>query len=92
MKPARKKTNELEREEARKRHEEEQRRKLRRVLRKPDVIRATGYSGVQIDFMVADGRFPKPFKLSPGGKAVGWWEDVIIDFQIERAKEAEEQS
>jgi len=80
MKHARKQTDEPEQAP----------RKLRRVLRKPAVVAAVGYSAVQIDFMVADGRFPKPFKLSKGGKAVGWWEDEIISYQEDRAKEADE--
>ena len=61
-------------------------------MRKPEVVRAVGYSSVQIDFLIADKKFPRPFKLSKGGKAVGWWEDEIISYQQERAKEAEEQS
>ena len=47
---------------------------LRRVMRKPEVVRAVGYSSVQIDFLIADKKFPDPSscrgaaKPSAGGR------------------------
>ena len=60
---------------------------LRRVLRKPAVLEATGYRATQLDLLVSQGRFPKPIKLSAGGRATGWFEDEIIQFQQERLAE-----
>ena len=59
----------------------------RRVMRVADVEAATGYKATQRDQLIAGGKFPASFKLSPGGRAVGWWEDEIITWQ--QAREAE---
>jgi predicted DNA-binding transcriptional regulator AlpA len=59
--------------------------KLRTILRKPAVLRATGYGSTQIEELVARGVFPAPIALSPGGKAKGWFEDEVIAYQEQRA-------
>jgi predicted DNA-binding transcriptional regulator AlpA len=66
-------------------------RKLRTTLRKPAVLRALGYKATQFDELVKRGVLPAGHKLSKGGKAIGWWEDEIIDVQEERAKEPKQQ-
>ena len=58
--------------------------KLRKVLRWPDVLAATGYSKTQIEVKIREGQFPCPFPLSEGGRAVGWWEDELIAYQEQR--------
>jgi prophage regulatory protein len=60
---------------------------LRRVLRIDDVIAASGYSKNQLEELISEGRFPAPFKLSPGGRARGWYEDEIITYQTARTAE-----
>lgn len=46
-----------------------------RILRLPEVLQMTGLSRSQIYRMVADGRFPRPIRLSE--QAVGWREEDI---------------
>lgn len=50
-----------------------------RILRRPEVIRVTGYSGTRIDELERAGRFPRRRRLS-GGRAVGWLSTEIEDF------------
>jgi prophage regulatory protein len=63
-------------------------RKLRRVLRLPAVLEATGYSRSQLQEKINKGEFPAPFKLSDSGRARGWFEDDVIDWQESRTGEA----
>ena len=60
---------------------------VRRFLRLPAVIEATGYSRSTIYEKIKQGKLPRPVKLDPDGKAVGWWEDEIEALQ-KRAVEA----
>jgi predicted DNA-binding transcriptional regulator AlpA len=60
---------------------------LRRILRKPAVLEATGYRATQLDLLVSQGKFPRPIRLSEGGRAMGWFEDEIIAYQEARAAE-----
>ena len=50
---------------------------VRRFLRLPAVMAATGYSRSTVYEKVKTGKLPAPVKLDPTGKAVGWWEDEI---------------
>ena len=59
----------------------------RTVLRKPAVLRATGWSNSTLYEKVGRGIFPKPVKLDPNGRAVVWLEDEVEAFQ-KRAIEA----
>jgi prophage regulatory protein len=58
----------------------------RRVLRKPEVARRTGYSPAHFCRLERMGRFPKKVELQPGG-AVGWFEDEIDAWLEARAAE-----
>lgn len=49
-----------------------------RVMRRPDVLEATGLSTSTIYEMMAAGEFPKPIRL--GKRAVGWPESVIREW------------
>ena len=60
---------------------------LRRVLREPEVLQASGYRKTQLDLLIQQGKFPRPFRLSEGGRARGWFEDEIIAFQEARRAE-----
>jgi prophage regulatory protein len=42
------------------------------VLRKSDVLRATGFSPAGLERATRSGAFPRPFKLTPEGRAIGW--------------------
>ena len=50
---------------------------VRKVLRKPAVLAATGYSNSTLYEKIKRGKFPKPHKLDPDGRIVGWFEDEI---------------
>lgn len=61
-------------------------RKIKRVLRRPAVLAATGYSRSQLQEKISKGEFKAPFKLSDSGRAVGWFEDDVIAYQESRDK------
>jgi len=61
--------------------------KLRRILRKREVLAASGYKPTQLDELINQGKFPAPVHLSEGSRAVGWFEDEIIAHQEARRAE-----
>jgi predicted DNA-binding transcriptional regulator AlpA len=61
---------------------------MRTVLRKPAVLAATGWSNSTLYDKMKAGKFPKPTRLDPDGRAVVWFADEVAAFQkraIERA-------
>jgi prophage regulatory protein len=56
----------------------------RRVLRLPQACAKTGLPKSTLYSLVSQGLFPKPVKLVPGGRAVGWFEDQIDLFLQQR--------
>ena len=48
-----------------------------RTLRMRDLPSKVGYQPSTIYGLIAQGKFPKPSKLSPGGRAAGWLETDI---------------
>jgi prophage regulatory protein len=54
---------------------------MRQVLRKNQVLAATGWSNSSLYAKMAAGKFPKPVKLDPDGRAVVWFQDQIEEFQ-----------
>ena len=60
---------------------------LRRILREPEVLQASGYRKTQLDLLIQQGKFPRPIRLSEGGRARGWFEDEVIAFQEARRAE-----
>ena len=50
-----------------------------RVFRMKDLPKITGLQPSTIYEHIAAGKFPKPFKLTPGGRAVGWFDTTIYD-------------
>jgi predicted DNA-binding transcriptional regulator AlpA len=50
---------------------------LRRILREPEVLQASGYRKTQLDLLIQQGKFPRPIRLSEGGRARGWFEDEV---------------
>jgi prophage regulatory protein len=52
----------------------------RRIVRRPEVRRRTGYSDTTIWRKEKAGEFPKRIALSPDGMAVGWFEDEIDEW------------
>jgi prophage regulatory protein len=56
-----------------------------RVLRFDEVHQKTGLCRAHIHALAAQGRFPKPLKLVPGGRASGWLESEVNDWIAVRA-------
>jgi prophage regulatory protein len=57
---------------------------LRRILRLPQVVEATGETRSTIYKRIAEGEFPKPVRL--GAKSVGWVEDEIAEYNERRIR------
>lgn len=56
-------------------------RKNMKVLRLPAILAATGWAKATVYAKISQGKFPKPFKLDPGARAVVWWEEEITEWQ-----------
>lgn len=56
-----------------------------RIIRKPEVVRRTGYSAVQIWRFERDGLFPRRVQLGP--QAVGWYEDEVSEWILSRVRQ-----
>jgi predicted DNA-binding transcriptional regulator AlpA len=54
---------------------------IRKALRKPAVLTATGWSNSTLYSKIKEGKFPGPTKLDPDGRAVVWFEDELEAFQ-----------
>jgi prophage regulatory protein len=54
---------------------------IRKVVRLPRVLEATGWAKPTLYAKIADGKFPKGTKLDPDARAVVWFEDEIEAFQ-----------
>ena len=52
-----------------------------RTLRMKDLPSKVGFQPSTIYGLIAQGKFPKPFKLTPGGRAAGW-DEALIDAWI----------
>lgn len=60
-----------------------------RIIRKPETINQSGLTSSAMDREMRAGRFPKPIKLVPGGRAVGWSERAVQQWIAERIAAAE---
>ena len=56
-----------------------------RILRKPDVEAATGFTERRLRDLEATGCFPKRFLINPNGRSVGWLESEVQKFLEDRA-------
>jgi prophage regulatory protein len=54
---------------------------VRQVLRKRDVLAATGWSNSTLYTKIIEGKFPRGTKIDPDGHAVIWWADEVEEFQ-----------
>lgn len=54
---------------------------VRKVMRLPGVLAATGWAKPTLYAKIADGKFPKGTKLDPDARAVVWFEDEVEAFQ-----------
>ena len=58
--------------------------KRQRILRMQDLPDRIGFRPSTIYELIAKGKFPRPFKLMPGGRAAGWLEATIDDWIASR--------
>ena len=56
----------------------------KRILRMRDNCKKVGLGQSSIFALVSRGLFPKPFPLIPGGRAVGWLEEDIDQWILDR--------
>jgi prophage regulatory protein len=54
------------------------------ILRAPKVRGVTGWSNSTLYEKISKGLFPKPIKLDPDGRAVGWLESEVAAWQKAR--------
>jgi predicted DNA-binding transcriptional regulator AlpA len=54
---------------------------VRKVMRLPAVLAATGWAKATLYAKIENGKFPKGTKLDPDARAVVWFEDEIEAFQ-----------
>jgi prophage regulatory protein len=54
------------------------------VIRHAQVCKKLQVSSAKLFDMIARSQFPKPFRLIPGGRAVGWLEQDVDRWIIER--------
>ena len=59
-----------------------------RIIRMNELVDKVGYAKSTIHALVKDGRFPPPFKLTPNGRAIGWFEETIDQWLQEMARAA----
>ena len=48
-----------------------------RIVRMKDLTSKVGFQPSTIYGLIAEGKFPAPHKLVPGGRAAGWFESTI---------------
>ena len=58
-----------------------------RTLRMKDLPSKVGFQPSTIYGLIAQGKFPKPYKLTPGGRAAGWLETEIDTWVTKRAED-----
>lgn len=54
------------------------------IYRRSKILEVTGWSISTLYEKMADGLFPKPIKLDPGGRAVGWLKPEVDQHQEAR--------
>lgn len=62
-----------------------------RIVRMRDVTLALNLSESHIYWLIAQGRFPKPFPLVRGGRCKGWLDKTIEEYLDHQARHQEEQ-
>jgi len=62
------------------------------IVRHAHVCQKLRISSAKLFDLVAQGVFPKPFTLIPGGRAVGWLERDVDAWILDRKSEASKES
>jgi prophage regulatory protein len=56
-----------------------------RILRHRDVSEKIGVSPSRLYSLIAEGSFPRPFSITPSGRAVGWLERDVDGWILSRS-------
>ena len=62
---------------------------LNRIIRERDLFAFTGLRKTQVATLIRAGEFPKPIKLTETGRAKGWLESELLDWQAKRLAQRE---
>ena len=54
---------------------------IRKVMRTPAVLAATGWAKPTLYLKMSEGKFPKGTKIDPDGRTVVWFEDEVAAYQ-----------
>jgi prophage regulatory protein len=54
---------------------------VRKVMRKPAVLEATGWPNSTLYWKIQQGKFPRGVKLDQSGRSVVWFEDEVEAWQ-----------
>lgn len=65
---------------------------LNRIFRRRDLTALTGLKQSRLDELIRDGQFPAPIKLTDGGRATGWLESDLIEWQNRRVAKRDAQT
>jgi prophage regulatory protein len=55
-----------------------------RIVRRPEVLHLIGLGRTQLEAAIDRGEFPKPIKITDGGRAVGWMSREVEGFIASR--------
>ena len=58
----------------------------KRIVSMKDLPSKIGFQPSTIYGLIAEGKFPAPHKLVPGGRAAGWLESTIDEWLLKSAK------
>ena len=58
--------------------------RLQRIIRRRDLHSFVGLGRTQVDQMIKRGEFPAAIKLSDSGRAIGWLESEVLEWQHQR--------
>jgi prophage regulatory protein len=61
-----------------------------RIVRHDEVRRKLDISAAKLFDMIAKEKFPRPFVIVPGGRAVGWLECDVDAWIVERSNTVQE--
>jgi prophage regulatory protein len=66
--------------------------RLQRIIRRRNLHAFVGLGRTQLDQMIKRGEFPAAIKLNDGGRAVGWLEGEVLEWQRQRMSKRDDQA
>ena len=59
----------------------------KRFIRMEELVNKIGFARSTIFSLIKEGQIPPPFKLTPNGRAIGWFEETIDEWMDARASD-----